>query len=80
MLYVWTAASDVKHSTLEDLDDQDIFKSFIEPSSDKFNDHEISKTGLRPNCDARHKESIEVSVKSQTGKGGLVFLLVLVYM
>ena len=37
--------SDVKHSnTLEDLDDQDVFKSVVEPSSDKFNGHEISKT------------------------------------
>ena len=34
--------SDVKHSnTLEDLDDQDVFKSVVEPSSDKFNGHEI---------------------------------------
>ena len=41
-----TTTSDVKHSnTLEDLDDQDVFKSVVEPSSDKFNGHdEISKT------------------------------------
>merc|ERR1712203_1021701 len=37
-----TTTSDVKHSnTLEDLDDQDVFKSVVEPSSDKFNGHEI---------------------------------------
>ena len=40
-----TTTSDVKHSnTLEDLDDQDVFKSVVEPSSDKFNGHESSKT------------------------------------
>ena len=40
-----TTTSDVRHSnTLEDLDDQDIFKSVVEPSKDKFNSYEISKT------------------------------------
>ena len=36
--------SEVKHSnTLEDLDDQDVFKSVVEPSSEKFNGNEISE-------------------------------------
>ena len=39
----------VKHSnTLEDLDDQDVFKSMVEPSSDKFNGHEIKTPAAAP--------------------------------
>ena len=48
-----TVTSDVvKHSnTLEDLDDQDVFKSMVEPSSDKFNGHEIKTPTAAPIVD-----------------------------